>query len=169
MDMTHANHHDPHKDIIPPPPPLERDKPWERAVLAFQDAGHTWGSLVSVSWLYEAMGLPLPESCPTVKKADIVRLKFFAQFDRMKRYLLVQCNMSLKNVRGEGYQVVMPEKQTETAMRDLHSGLSKLVRESMLTIKHVERSRLTDEQWRENQETIGKLSFFRRKARKELL
>lgn len=137
--------------------PLEPDMPWKRAVLAFFDAGYTWGSLVPTDWFYAALG------------AERSSVFFINQFDKMKMHLLEHHKMDLRATYRGSYEIVLPEKQTPCAMNGFESDIRKLACKTKKRLANVDYLALSDKQRTENQESIAKLGFFSRQTRKAIL
>lgn len=157
--------------IQPPAPPLELDKPWERAVAAFFKEGFTFGSLIPTSWFYSVMDIPFLEEQPGMAASEYTKcqLDFLANFKRLEYYLIANHNMHLRNVRREGYEVVRPEIQTLWAIKEGERELSKALQSMAVRLKNIETSALTDKEKADNNEALGRLAFFRRETRKALL
>lgn len=81
--------------------------------------------------------------------------------DRLKNELLDTYNVSLKNIRGEGYQIIPPKEQTqyatETGIRTIKKELSWMER----TITNIRSEALNDTERRENTDAKARLSQLR--------
>lgn len=169
--MMGENMSTPHGAIQPPAPPLELDRPWERAAAAFFKEGFSFGSLIPTSWFYGAMDIPHLGEGPDMAASEYSKcqLDFLTNFKRLEHYLIANHNMHLRNIRREGYEVVRPEIQTLWAIKEGERDLSKALQSMAVRLKNIETSALTDKEKADNNEALGRLAFFRRETRKALL
>lgn len=138
---------------------------WRQAERDLLASGVTYGSLITTEWLREAFGLREPKGIAEFQRNELVMLR---QTHELSASLLENHRMMLVTVRGVGYTVVPPEKQTAVAMerrtKEIKAALSKLARE----VSFVNTEQLTDSQRKENADAQAKLGALRSLVRKQL-
>lgn len=138
---------------------------WRQAELDLIAQGVTYGSLITDEWLREAFGVGEPKTIADAQRNDLIMLQ---QTQALRDSLLESRNMMLRRVQGVGFSVVPPDQQTRVAMedrtREVRNALRKLARE----VSHVDRSRLTDDQRKENADAQAKIGALRGMVRRKL-
>lgn len=114
-----------------------------------------YGDLITLDWLRAAFQLQEPQ---TIDEFKSYQLDFLSCMDSLRQELLVEYQLSLKNIRGAGYELVNPNDQVEVAW---HSTFGKVWRELGKlagTIRYIRHDELTDEKRREHADAQAKLS-----------
>jgi hypothetical protein len=157
-------------ELKPLEPPLKYDQPFERGVVRFFQDGHGFGSKLPHSWFYEAMEIKDPrESYIAIEEHDRRQFIYMRQMGELQSYMMKTHNMHFRSLFGFGYEVVMPEDQSELAGEVLRAGFRKLIGNSTNLLKYVDCSRLTDEQKLERDQAMNNFAFFQRETRKLLV
>jgi hypothetical protein len=138
---------------------------WRQAEVDLIAQGVTYGSLISDDWLRAAFGIKEPTTIAEAQRNDLVMLR---QTECLRESLLETRNMMLRRVQGLGYTVVLPEQQTKLAMQDRTREVKNALRKLAREIAHVDHSKLTDAQRKENTDAQAKLGALRGLVRKRL-
>lgn len=138
---------------------------WRQAEVELLANGATYGSLVTTDWLREAFGIKEAATVAQYQRNELVMLR---QTQALSESLLENHRMMLVPVRGVGYTIVPPEKQTAVAMdrrtKEIKQALMKMARE----ISFVNVEKLTDAQRKENSDAQAKIGALRGLVRKQL-
>ncbi|EOW5843714.1 hypothetical protein P9775_005021 [Pseudomonas aeruginosa] len=114
-----------------------------------------YGDLITLEWLRNAFQLEEPR---TIEEFKSHQLDFLSCMDALRQELLVEYQLSLKNIRGAGYELVNPNDQVVVAW---HSAFGKVRRELGKlagAIRYIRHDELTDEKRREHADAQAKLS-----------
>lgn len=147
------------EEIIP-------DEPW-RAAVASAVATYDYGDTIAKAWLETALGV----KCPAIGDATTykrVSLKFFALFGLFRDELLHHHKMALKSLGHGEYLVVQPRDQHEYALEQLRRGVNRAIRVATETIDYTDTSRLSLEEIRLRNDTLGRLAAFESLSRRRL-
>ena len=120
------------------------------------------GYLIRTAWLIEHFGLKEPRNIDEYRGFQFQMLQLTQQF---QSELLVNHQIAIRRVRGEGYEIVPPTEQTEhaerTGMKLIYKGLKKW----LTTAHNVRYEQLSSEQQRENADSMARAASFRAFAR----
>lgn len=114
-----------------------------------------YGDLVTLDWLREAFELQEPQ---TIEEFKSYQLDFLSSMDALRQELLVEYQLSLRNVRGVGYELVNPNDQVETAWQSTFGKVRRELGKLAGTIRYIRHDELTDEKRREHADAQAKLS-----------
>jgi len=138
---------------------------WRQAEADLIAQGLTHGSIVPREWLEAAFGL---KPARTISEHEKNELVFLRQITALRDALLEGRKMMLVTEPGVGYRVALPEEQTKMSMhlrtKEVKAAMAKMLRE----VTHVDQSRLTDDQRKENSDALAKLGALRSVVRKQL-
>lgn len=138
---------------------------WRQAEKDLLANGLTYGSLIEHEWLDNAFGIKPAQTVSQYQRNELIRLR---QLQDLQASLLENHKMMLAPVRGVGYSVVPPEKQTALSLdrrgKEVRAALAKMARE----LSHVNSALLTDDQRKENTDAMAKLGQLRTITRKKL-
>lgn len=138
---------------------------WRQAEADLLASGLTYGSLIDHEWLDEAFGLKPAQTIAQHQRNELIRLR---QMQDLQASLLENHKMMLTPVRGVGYSVVPPDKQTKIAMQrrgnEVRAALCKMAKE----LVNVNATLLNDTQRKENTDALAKLGQLRAMTRKKL-
>lgn len=104
---------------------------------------HSDGSLISHEWLRKICGLETPiisDYADTREFLDAFQATQFAYMgivDAIRWELLERENMYLKNIRGDGYEILNPKDQTQFGYERFIDNLRKLMKETSLIMNNV--------------------------------
>lgn len=118
----------------------------------------TWGDTVSHSWFFGHLGIRKPSKNTPFHEAKDAQLKYFALMEKVRDRLTVRHKMILRAREGVGYEVVLPEEQTEFGESEAYKKLRKALREGRKRLVHIYMEGLTDRQRQENMDAQVRLS-----------
>lgn len=104
---------------------------------------HADGSLISHEWLKKKCGLETPIIADYKDTKEFLEVYQATQFaymsivDALRWELLENENMYLKNVRGDGYEILNAKDQTQFGFDRFNDGLRKLIKETNLIMNNV--------------------------------
>lgn len=138
---------------------------WRQAEADLLRNGLTFGSLITDEWLNDAFGL---KPAKTIAEHERNQLVFLSHSQALFDSLLENHRMMVTRVRGAGYSVLPPERQTPHAMRrrvkEVKAALRKLTRE----VSFVKTEALNDGQRKENADALAKIGSLRSMVRKQI-
>jgi hypothetical protein len=117
---------------------------WKQAVEDFKQCGFTYGDVVPLDWLYDAMQVtkPLPQT-PRIEAA-MADLKFGQQFGSFRSVLLEDHLFDLqKDATSNGYIVVRPEDQVPRAHKDAMHELRQSAKRAVRRMTFIAADQLT--------------------------
>lgn len=117
--------------------------------------------LISLSKLDQMLGTTLPEfgSIGDIQKAQLERM---TAIDRLAAELLKTHQLMLKNVRGEGYKIVVPTQQVATAVREGNAKITKELRKTARRVVNLRTEELSPQQIAEQEDALNKLAGLRK-------
>ena len=104
---------------------------------------HADGSLISHEWLRKKCGLETPIISDFADTREFLETYQATQFaymgivDAIRWELLENENVYLKNVRGDGYEILSPRDQTQFGYDRFIDNLRKLMKETTLIMNNV--------------------------------
>lgn len=132
-------------------------------------ASFKYGDLITLDWLREAFLLKEPQ---TIQEFKSYQLDFLSCMDALRQELLVEHQLSLKNIRGAGYELVSPNEQVEVAWQATFGKVRRELGKLSGAIRYIRHDELTDDKRREHADAQAKLSsvagFINRAARRGL-
>ncbi len=143
---------------------VEYDVPWKRAVKLFEQADFEIGDIITNAWLENAFNLPdiTKETIEEYYSAKINNTQTFID------QLLVQKKIYLANVKGKGYKIIHPKKQTGMVLRSFANSLKTRTTKAMDQLEHIDKRRLNHNQKKENSDAKAALSMIDGYSRKRL-
>lgn len=129
---------------------------WRAAVEAAV-AGFKHGDLIPDAWLFEQFDLEPPTATTLAKDADRTRLQFLAMFERFAWTMLTEHSMAVERVRGKGYRIMLPNEQTDTFMGSFVDDMDRAFRRTKVGLQYVDRTQLTSEQCKRNDEAQARV------------
>ena len=141
------------------------DNPILNAMAEFKVAGFTYGSIIPTEWFMARFGIKPWTNVHEYNQAQTLYATYMGQF---RNKLLIERKMALRTKSGQGQEVVQPTEQTSWAMIEAKSAITKELEKARDRLLYVNTSELNDAERKENTDAIAKLSFFSRKAAKEL-
>lgn len=125
------------------------------SLLAEIAANYSDGTLISHEWLRHKFGLKelALEDFDTTEDfiGGLKRQQFtyMSMVDKLRWQLLEEEKMYIKNIIGEGYQIIQPKEQTEYGYDEFIRSVKKAIRESDLIMNNV-RSVPSEQQYKDN-------------------
>ena len=84
-----------------------------------------YGDLISLEWINDHSGIEFPKGRQLIEVYNKIALKKLSFLGQFIEEMLTEHKMSLKNVRGEGYRIVNPNEQADTAQEQFAKRLEK--------------------------------------------
>lgn len=134
---------------------------WKQATKDFLAAGFAEGQVIDHDWFWTAFGLVEPDAATPYALAERARLDHVDAMSNLRRELLVNHQIDLRNVPGRGYEWVPVGKQTRTAFSDGMTEIHRGMRKMAARVVNVDHTRLSPAQAKENAEAqarIGKMA-----------
>jgi hypothetical protein len=103
-----------------------------------------YGDVVTNEWLADNFKLKLP-TYGSKKQFEAYAFEFLGMLEGVKKSLLEDHKMYLTNVRGKGYLIVMPNRQSDVAVDKLKKSLSTEINKAFRAITNVNEALLTNE------------------------
>jgi hypothetical protein len=103
-----------------------------------------YGDVVTNEWLADNFKLRLPTH-GSKKQFQAYAFEFLGMLEGVKKSLLEDHKMYLTNVRGKGYLIVMPNRQSDVAVDKLKKSLSSEINKAFRAITNVNEALLTNE------------------------
>ncbi|RQE68823.1 hypothetical protein IPC294_25620 [Pseudomonas aeruginosa] len=114
-----------------------------------------YGDLITLEWLRNAFQLEEPR---TIEEFKSHQLDFLSCMDALRQELLVEYQLSLKNIRGAGYELVNPNDQVVVAWNSAFGKVRRELGKLAGAIRYIRHDELTDEKRREHADAQAKLS-----------
>jgi len=103
-----------------------------------------YGDVVTNEWLADNFKLKLP-TYGSKKQFEAYAFEFLGMLEGVKKSLLEDHKMYLTNVRGKGYLIVLPNRQSDVAVEKLKKSLSSEINKAFRAITNVNEALLTNE------------------------
>ena len=103
-----------------------------------------YGDVVTNEWLSDNFKIKLP-TYGSKKQFEAYAFEFLGMLEGVKKSLLEDHKMYLTNVRGKGYLIVMPNRQSDVAVDKLKKSLSSEVNKAFRAITNVNEALLTND------------------------
>ena len=109
------------------------------------------GSLIKHEWLKDKFGLKnlSLEDYETVsdflKAIEIQQFAYMSLVDKLRWELLSEYKMYIRNIRGEGYEILRPEDQTQYGYDSFIDDVKKAIRVAGLIMNNVQKVDLTQQ------------------------
>lgn len=139
---------------------------WRNALHAIESGAYTYGDLIPTDDLYRMLNLERPVGRITAEEHNKHRLQFMGQLDELKRRLLHENNMALAADNGRGYRIVLPEEQTEYAVKMGFEDLRKAIRKMGNLLTCIDYARLNDERRKANADALSRVAAARGSIRR---
>lgn len=110
------------------------------------------------------VALPKHGSLQEIQKAQMDRM---TMIDQTANILLKEHNLMLKNVRAEGYKLVHPESQVQTAMFDSGLKIRKELLKAKRRVTHVRTDELDTNQQKDREDALAKLNTIGKMMKKK--
>jgi len=122
-----------------------------------------YGDMVSHQWLENRFGMPslLDTKTMTSDQFRDRQFEWLANVESFKNELLRSHQVCLQSVRGRGYRWVPPHEQTGIAVEEFDRNVRKVFRNTGQKLRNLRITELTDDQRRENLDTVAKFSALR--------
>lgn len=133
---------------------------WRQALVKFREAHFAHDEIVPHEWFYAAFDIPMPGENTPLKVAEKAKLQWLSQFDRLKRALLEQYQVKLRNEPGLGYRVLHPRDQSRLALEDGAAAIKKAMRDMVDSSTHVNTAMLSADERRQHTDNLARIGAF---------
>lgn len=142
---------------------------WRQAAEEFLSK-FKYGDLVGHEWLEQRFGMVSVGETQkmTAQQFRERQFEWLANVDAFKAELLIEHQVCLQTVRGQGYRWVEPKDQTDVAIREFESGARKIFRTAGDKLRKLRHLELTDEGRRANSDAVAKVAALSGMASKAL-
>jgi hypothetical protein len=142
---------------------------WRQAVRDLL-SDFAYGDIVPHAWLEQRFGMPQLNESQQLTAAEFSKRQFdwLQNIEAFKDELLREHNVCLQSVRGEGYRWVPPGEQSRVAMDSFEKNAKRVFATAAQRLRNVRVDELTDEQRKENSDSIAKLASLRGMTRRQL-
>lgn len=138
--------------------PLKKYPAWKEALERFRLAEFKYGEIVTHEWLYDALGLTMPDDKTPWQKAKKVQLEYMANVIRFREAVQLEDLLYLETERTLGYKIVPPSEQTAKAMERCSVEMNKVLKQTARTVGNIRTQELSEQQRRENMDARAKIS-----------
>lgn len=135
---------------------LQLDPIWRNAA----ERAHqqfSYGDLIPWAWLRRELEIE-PMEAGTHHQFQALQFKTLELMDKFREYLLTTHCKAVVNVRSEGYRIVSPAQQTETAITGLAKDLQRSIHAAQKLLSRINFTLLNDAQIKENADARGRLA-----------
>lgn len=142
---------------------------WKQAVDDFLKAGFKEGDVIPKDWFYTAFGLTKPSNGTRAIEYEQTQFQFMSNLDNLKRELLEDHMIDLRNARRVGYRWVPAKEQTRTAFRDGMKAINKELHTASRRIENTDVAKLTADERRQRDEAqvrLARLASMRHSVRR---
>ena len=116
----------------------------ELQVISHIVANYTYGEMIGVDYLYEALEKPNEEMMMTdYKKLDGI---YWSRLDVVRDSLLKEHSMLLDNSVGKGYLIVQPSCQTAVSMGKFEKTISSAGKNCVTNLTNIDASQLSQDE-----------------------
>jgi hypothetical protein len=127
-----------------------------------------YGDVITHDWLFLHLEIDEPTEKITVEKHRELQFDLLRKVEGFKEVMLADHLRYLVNIRGVGYKIIEPPRQTKAAMLRLQKELKNSIRDAEAALTFVNEAMLTLDDSRENAESKAKLAWFRTIGTKKL-
>lgn len=140
---------------------------WKNAaLLAIQE--FNYGDTIPHEWIMTNLEIEEPSGPVTVEKHRKLAFDLLRKVDGFRDILLGEHKRYLVNIRGVGYKIIEPPRQTNAAMRRFEREVGRSLADAMAALEYINDTLLTLDDSRENAEAKAKLAWFRTMGVKQL-
>lgn len=132
-----------------------------KEIAAYIASNVDYEAVIPLDQLDEMLGVTLPKF-GTISEIQSAQLARMAAIEHLSGELLKTHSLMLKNVRGEGYKIVLPGQQVSTAMRDGTAKVVKELRKAARRVVNVRTQELNPQQVAEQEDALNKLAGLRK-------
>jgi hypothetical protein len=129
---------------------------------------YDYGDMVTLTEMYRMLEVEYSDNATREEDKEI-EWKRCSRIQDVKDRLLEEYSIMIKNVRGEGYVLVMPKEQTDVSLDDMDNKLKKHMRIATKRLKHVRFDMLSEKKQQQNvsarQRAAGIKSMLRRERK----
>jgi len=137
----------------------------ENAFERFNESGFNYGDVVQSDWFWSAFFLKKTNNHEEMSRNQILHNRYLGA---LRKKLLVEKQMLLVSFDGIGQRIVHPDEQTDLAMRDAKTNITKELNKATLRLVNTNQNLLSQENKRENSDAIAHLTFFSNRTAKQL-
>lgn len=138
---------------------------WRQALNELELSGIAPGQVIEKNWLESVFGITPAQ---TIADAERNRALFRSSIWELRNSLLTKHKLMLRAIDGVGYRVIDPDKQTDIALRDRGSEVTRALGKLYEEVSFVRTDLLTDEQRKANVDAVAKVGVLMGMTRKQL-
>jgi hypothetical protein len=126
------------------------------------------GDLITMAWIHKNFMIKKPTT-GTFETFQKYQFEFLAAIDGFKNELLEIHQIAIANVRGEGYRILHPKKQTEHAEKKFIDDLKKNVNKAITILTNIKYDQLDDKDRKDNADTKCRIAAIYTMSKKQKL
>jgi len=119
-----------------------------------------YGDIIPLDWLQNHLNIKRPTGAITYLEHQALAFEMLSRIEGLRDELLTRHRRYLQNIRGVGYKIVEPPRQTQVAMAKLQKELRRAIAQTMSALVHVNETALSLEDARANAEARAKVADF---------
>ena len=139
------------------------------AVNAFIERGFNIGEIIPHEYIIELLGLPQPRGDMPYEQAKVLELAILDTKTRLFHRLLIDHNVAVRSVHGEGYTRVQPNEQVCWSLGAWRDRVAKENVKAKRRVKHINTSAFTTGDHQKQTDAlakVGQLSSLVRRSKK---
>ena len=129
---------------------------------------YNYGEMIGMDDLDEMLEVQIPNEC-TFEDGEKIKMVKLGRMAELTNRLLEEHSIMLKNIRAEGYVLVMPKEQTAVVLDEMDNKLKKHVNTATKRLKHIRFDLISEKKQQENvsarQRAAGIKSMLRRERK----
>ena len=124
------------------------------------------GDLITMKWIHDNFKITKP-TVGTFEIFQKYQFEFLAAIDGFKNELLEIYQIAITNVRGEGYRVLYPKKQTEHAEKSFVDNMKKNINKAIAMLNNIKYECLDDKDRKENSDAKCRIAAIYTMSKKQ--
>ena len=138
----------------------------ENAFISFEQENFSYGDTIPTDWFWKKFYLKRSNDYEQMSRNQILHNRYLGA---LRNKLLSERQMWLVPFEGVGQRIVHPKEQTEMAMKEVKSKISKEIKKASLRLSNVNVALLSQSEKRENSDAIAQMTFFANRSKKQLV
>ena len=131
------------------------------------DGQYAFGDVVSHEELDRLLEIERPPGRMTAAEHDALKWRFLGEMDALTTTLLVEHQILLRNIRGQGYILIQPSEQTAVALADLHAQIGRALKKGANRLAFIRLDLMTEEERQRNVAARAHVSALRDMQQRE--
>tara|TARA_R110000737_G_scaffold155825_2_gene184657 strand:+ start:2967 stop:3446 length:480 start_codon:yes stop_codon:yes gene_type:complete len=141
----------------------------DEAVSAFIERGFSIDEIISHGYIFELLGLPQPQGDMPYEQAKTLELAILDAKTRLFHRLLMDHDVAIRSVHGEGYTRVRPDEQVCWSLEAWRDRVAKENSKAKRRLKHINTTAFTSGDHKKQTDAlakVGQLSSLVRRSKK---